>query len=74
MNTNTVVMNMNGCDIEYAASMIERYGEEIMSAGWNPQLALMGASPLAQSHANLLSDFAGMDIDAFVKKLYEYQR
>lgn len=72
---NTVVVKMNGCDIEYAASMIERYGEEIMNAGWNPQLALMGTSPLAQStHANLLSDFAGMDIDAFVKKLYEYQR
>ena len=72
----TVLANMNGCNIEHEALMIEQYGEEILCAGWNPQLTLASESAVAQlnKHVNLLSDFAGMDADAFLKKLYEIQR
>ena len=70
------VMNMIGCgDIDHEALMIQQYGEEVLFAGWNPQLTLLGESPVAQinKHVNLLAEFASMDADAFLKKLYEYQ-
>ncbi len=71
----SVVMDMNGCNIEHEALVVEEYGEEVMFAGWNPQLTLLGESPVAQinRHVNLLTDLANMDIDAFLKKIYEYQ-
>ena len=71
----SVVMDMNGCNIEHEALVIEEYGEEVMFAGWNPQLTLLGESPVAQinRHVSLLTDLANMDIDAFLKKIYEYQ-
>lgn len=71
----TVVMNIDGCDIEHEAPMIEEYSEEVMYAGWNPQLTLAGRSPIAQvnRHVNVLGDLAGVDVEAFLKKMYEYQ-
>jgi len=71
----SVVMDMNGCNIEHEALVVEEYGEEVMFAGWNPQLTLLGESPVAQinRHVSLLTDLANMDIDAFLKKIYEYQ-
>lgn len=71
----TVAMNMKGPNIGHEALMTEEYGEEVMCAGWNPQLTLVGDSPVAQlnKHVNLIADWAMMDVDAFVKKMYEYQ-
>ena len=68
---NTIVMNTGN-----EASMLEQYGEEVMCAGWNPQLTLMGDSAFTQTnkHANLPADLASVDVDAFLKKMYEYQR
>ena len=70
-----IAMNMNGCNIGHEAPTIEEYGEEIMCAGWNPQLALAGESPVAQinKHVNLLADLANVDVDAFLKKIYACQ-
>lgn len=75
MNANTVVA-INECNIEQEVPIIEQYGEEILCAGWNPQLSLMAECAVAElnKHVNLLSDLGGMDADAFLKKLYEYQR
>ena len=69
----TLVNGLNGCDIEHAALVVEEYGDEVMCAGWNPQLTLLGESPVAQinKHINLLADLAGIDVDAFLKKMYE---
>jgi hypothetical protein len=69
----TLVNGLNGCDIEHAALVVEEYGDEVMCAGWNPQLTLLGESPVAQinKHINLLADLAGIDVDAFLKKVYE---
>jgi hypothetical protein len=68
----TLVMDMNGSDIEHAAPVIEEYGDEVMCAGWNPQLTLVGESPVAQTnkHVNLTADLASVDVDAFLKKMY----
>ena len=45
----TIVKNIDGCDIEHEALMLQEYGEEVMCAGWNPQLALAIESSVAQT-------------------------
>lgn len=69
----TIVMDMNGSDIEHAAPMVEEYGDEVMCAGWNPQLTQVSEAPVAQvnQHVNLHADVASIDVDAFLKKMYE---
>ncbi len=71
----TIVMSFNGCDIEVEAPVMEEYGEEVMCAGWNPQLTLAGESPVTQlnKHVDLPADLGNIDIDVFLKKMYEYQ-
>jgi hypothetical protein len=71
----TLVMEMDGSDIEHAAPMIEEYGDEVMCAGWNPQLTLVGDAPVAQmnKHVNLTADLANVDVDVFLKKMYELE-
>lgn len=68
-------MNMSGCNIEHDALMTEQYGEEVMFAGWNPQLTLLGEDSLARinRHVNLIADWVSMDADAFLKRMYECQ-
>lgn len=72
----TVMMSMSGRDIKHESPVAEEYGEEVMCAGWNPQLTLVGKGPVAQlnKHVNVLGDLAGVDVDTFLKKMYEYQR
>jgi hypothetical protein len=71
----TIVMNIDGCNIEHETPVGEEYGEEVLCAGWNPQLALAAESPVAQinRHVNLPADLANMDVDTFLKTMYEYQ-
>jgi len=49
-----IAMNKDGCDTEHDALMLEEYGDEVMCAGWNPQLAVVGASSIEQvgEHTN----------------------
>jgi hypothetical protein len=72
---NAIEMNIGGSRIAHEALSCEEYGEEVMCAGWNPQLDLAGAGPVTQlnQHINLLADLAGMDVDTFMKRLYECQ-
>jgi hypothetical protein len=69
----TLVMDTNGCDIEQEALVVEEYGDEVMCAGWNPQLTLVDEVPVAQinKHVNLQADVASIDVDVFLKKMYE---
>ena len=70
-----IVMNMSGYEVERALVAPGEYDDEVMCAGWNPQLALAGESPVAQinKHVNLLADLANVDVDAFLKKIYACQ-
>ncbi|HEY0665575.1 MAG TPA: hypothetical protein VGD24_05885 [Gallionella sp.] len=70
-----IVMKMSGSDARQVAVAAEEYGDEVMSAGWNPQLEMAGEFPVAplNQHINLLADLAGMDVDTFMKRLYECQ-
>ncbi len=64
----------NACNIEHE-TLVERYGEETMYAGWNPQLPLIGDSLLTpfNRHVNLLADLVSVDAEVFLKKMYECQ-
>ena len=66
---------VNGCKIEREEPVNEDYGDEVMCAGWNPQLALAIESPVSQfnRHVNLPAELANVDIDTFLDKMYEYQ-
>ena len=44
----TIAMNKDGCDTEHDALMLEEYGDEVLCAEWNPQVALVGASSVEQ--------------------------
>lgn len=69
-----IAMGMSGCDTEQDARMTEMYGEEVMYAGWNPQLSLVSDNPVVQSNKqiSLPSDLASVDVDAFLRKMYEH--
>ena len=71
----TVKMNKNECDIEHVTLVTEEYGDEVLCAGWNPQLLLASESPVTQlnRHVALPADLANVDVDSFLKKMYESQ-
>lgn len=70
-----IIMNMSGYEVEREDAEME-YGEEILNAGWNPQLALVGECPTARDggHVALPAALANVDIDAFLSKMYAAQR
>ena len=69
----TMMMELNGCETEQEVLAVEEYGDEVLCAGWNPQLTQTGASPVApfNKRVNLQADMAGVDVDAFLKMMYE---
>ena len=72
---NSMAMNLDECDIDHEALMDEEYGDEVMSAGWNPQLPLAGEGPVAEinKHINLLDGLVNTDLETFLKTVYENQ-
>jgi hypothetical protein len=60
-------MDMNSDDSENPAP---QYAEEVLCANWNP-LALMLAEPPARVPGSV---FEGVDIEAFLARLYLCQR
>jgi hypothetical protein len=69
-------MNMSGYEIERKVAAVEEYGDEVMYAGWNPQLALVSDQPVVavDRHAAFSRELANMDIDTFMQQMYKYQR
>lgn len=70
-----IVMNMSGYEIEREVLVVEEYGDEVMCAEWNPQLALVSERPVAavDKHIALPRELANVDVDTFLNKMYEYQ-
>ena len=71
-----IVMNMSGYEIEREIVVIEEYDDEVMNAGWNPQLVLASERPstAGDRHMALPDEVANVDVETFLKKMYEYQR
>jgi hypothetical protein len=71
----TVVMNMSGYEIEPEAVAAEEYGDEVMYAELIPQLVLVSDRHVIEvgKRAELPAELVNVDVDAFLKKMYEYQ-
>jgi len=66
------VMNMSDYEIEIA----EGYDDEVMLAGWNPQLTLASicSSDPATKTGMMPHPLVEVDVDAFLKMMYVCQR
>ena len=66
------VMNMSGYEIERA----EGYDDEVMLAGWNPQLTLASicsSNPVTKT-GMIPTSLVDVDVDAFLKMMRVCQR
>lgn len=71
----SVVMNMGSCEIERDEGMEAEYGEEVLCSGWNPVIAL--AYPqhsLPETDIQMPPNLTAADAEAFLQKMYAYQR
>lgn len=61
--------------IERQEPAVEEYGDEVLSAGWNPQLAQVGdrTIPRMDKHVDISAELAHMGVDEFLQKMYTYQ-
>jgi hypothetical protein len=73
---NSVLMDMSSPGSENESTMVEEYSDEVMFAGWNPQVAVAVELSLAliEKQVALLAGLTNEDVDAFLQKMYEYQR
>jgi hypothetical protein len=71
----TIVMNMSGYEIEREEVAVEEYGDEVMYAEMVPQLVLVNDSHVTEvgKHADISAELANVDVEAFLKRMYEYQ-
>lgn len=66
-----LTMNMSSYEIERDEAVSPGYGDEILCAGLIPGLACH--QPHAETAA-LSADLAEVDVDAFMRKMYTFQR
>lgn len=72
-----IVMNMSSYAVEGTVPEEAGYGDEVMNAGWNPQLELatqQHPATLMDRHAALPASLAVADAETFLQKMYVYQR
>ena len=69
-------MNMSGYEVEREVVLVEEYGDEVMFAEWNPQLAQVSDLPVATEvkRAAFPPELANVDVHTFLQKMYEYRR
>jgi hypothetical protein len=69
-------MNVSGYEIEREVVAVGEYGDEVMCAGWNPQLESVSDHPVmaVDKHVTFSRELANMDIDTFLQKMYKFQR
>jgi hypothetical protein len=69
-------MSMSGYEIVREAVASEEYGDEVMYAGWNPQLASACDQSTGKTdrHPALPCELATVDVDAFLQQMYKCQR
>lgn len=72
----TIVMNMSDYEIERGALEVE-YGDEIMNAGWNPDVELVQEQLQlvpTDERMTIPDDLATTSAELFLRKMYSYQR
>lgn len=66
----TMIMNMSQGNIERDESVTIEDRNEMMSAGWNLELA-MTQLVSEDKHKSFPAELANMDIELFLRKMYE---
>ncbi|MGB8516962.1 MAG: hypothetical protein WCD45_03645 [Gallionella sp.] len=69
MATLTMDMSSGVCDSNKPAA---EYEEEILNAGWNPQLALQQYA--SSEHHDIPHHLVNVSVDVFLKRMYANQR
>ena len=69
----TIVMNMSGYEIERETIAVEQYGDEVLCAGWSPQLAQVGEHAQTKVREAMPASLASVDADEFLSRMYAYQ-
>lgn len=69
-----IVMDMSSYAVERVEEVVETYDDEVMYAGWNPQLAVAETAHIAPAHPAFPSSLAEADIETFLRKMYANQR
>jgi hypothetical protein len=70
-----IVMNMSGYEIEREVlAADDEYGDEVMYAEMIPQL-VVNDSHVSEvgKRTDIPAELANVDVDAFLKRMYEYQ-
>ena len=75
-----MIMTMDMC----SAKVDEGYSSEVMCAGWNPEIAVMQGKAAAlamqlighqsQRAGSMSPDLATLDAEAFLERMYVFQR
>ena len=72
-----ISMNMNGYEADGDKSSETEYSEEVMYAGWNPDIPLLlcqqQSRVLAEEQSSLPADLAAEDAGLFLQRMYSYQ-
>ena len=72
----SIVMNMSSYEIEQHQVEAE-YGAEVACSGWNPAIALVSqqaAFKPTDRQATIPASLAMVDAEAFLQRMYAYQR
>jgi hypothetical protein len=74
-----IELDMGTGQMEMESSSETTYDDEVMCAGWNPDLVAVRLQEVAASGQHeevspLPADLAAVDVDAFLKKVYRFQR
>lgn len=70
----TIVMNMSSYEIEPVETINASYDDEVMFAGWNPQLAQTEVAHIAPTRPAFPPSLGEADIETFLHKMYVHQR
>jgi hypothetical protein len=67
---------MSDYAIEHETEVPEEYEDELMYAGWTPELAQVRNGPVSDGdrHKACYGEIADIDVDAFLELMYQYQR
>ena len=69
---NTMTMDMGSYAVEAEMAANEEYGEEVLNAGWTPELALQPLRP--SEHHDMPRSLVMEDVVTFLNKMYASQR
>ena len=68
----TMIMDMSSYEVQGGMAANADYGDEVLNAGWTPELALQPAHP--SEHHEIPRSLVTEDVVAFLNKMYASQR